>query len=233
MEVRRLAVMGALGCVIAAAWGYLLLGAGVTPQMPDMPDMTDMAWSGGHALVVFTMWAVMMAAMMLPGAASAIAARGAVFGVGYIIVWAGFGAGATVLQWGLERAGALSAAMGLRSAPLAALVVACIGIYQLTPLKSACLRYCCSEAGMSVHGVGAGIRATIARGMQHGLYCVGCCWALMMLLFVGGVMNLVWAAAVTFFVLAERMLPRHLVLVRAAGVALILFGTVARLGSAS
>jgi predicted metal-binding membrane protein len=138
--------------------------------MPDMPDMAS-AWSAGHAGLVFAMWAVMMLAMMLPGAAPAIAA----------------------------------------------LVVAGIGIYQLTPLKSACLRYCRSEAGRSVDGVGAGIRATIARGMQHGLHCVGCCWALMMLLFVGGVMNL----------------PRHLVLPRAAGVALILFGTVARLGLAS
>ncbi len=101
------------------------------------------------------------------------------------------------------------------------MVVVGVGLYQLTPLKNACLRFCRSEAGMSVNGVG-----------QHGLHCAGCCWALMML-FVGGVMNPGWVAALTVFVVAEKMLPQRLVLPRATGVALILFGTVARLGFAS
>jgi predicted metal-binding membrane protein len=235
--------MGALVCVVAAAWSYLLHGAGMATSMPAMPEMHGMedaalasaspTWSAGRAGIMLGMWAAMMMAMMLPAAATAIAARGALFALGYIAVWSAFAAGATLLQWALERAGLLAAGMELRSAPLAALVVAAIGIYQLIPLKNACLRHCRLDAAAHAGDAGAAVRANLARGMRHGLSCVGCCWALMLLLFVGGVMNVVWTAALTFFVLAERVLPRQIVLARAAGVALILFGAVARLSAAS
>lgn len=235
--------MGALVCVVAAAWSYLLHGAGMAPEMPAMPEMQGMGdaalasasppWSAGRAAITFGVWATMMVAMMLPAAATAIAARGAFFALGYIAVWSAFAAGATLLQWALEHAGALAAGMELRSATLAALVVAAIGIYQLTPLKTACLRHCRSEAAAHANDTDARFRANLARGMRHGLFCVGCCWALMLLMFVGGVMNMVWIAALTFFVLAERILPRRLALARAAGVALILFGAVVRLSAPS
>jgi predicted metal-binding membrane protein len=240
---RRFVLVGALFCVIAAAWSYLLHGAGMATEMPAMPGMQGMAevglgsasptWSTGHVGVTFGMWAVMMMAMMLPAAATAVAARGAFFALGYIAVWSAFAGGATMLQWGLERAGLLAAGMELRSTPLAALVVVAIGIYQLTPLKKACLRHCQSDAAEHADDAGAGFRANLARGMWHGLSCVGCCWALMLLLFVGGVMNMIWIAALTFFVLAERLLPRRLVFAQAAGVALVLFGAIARLSAAS
>ena len=176
-----------------------------------MPGMaaTSSAWSAGHTAAIFGMWTAMMIAMMLPGVLPVLIARGALFGLGYFSVWTGFAAGATALQWGLERAGAVSPATALNSAPLAALAIAAIGIYQLSPLKSVCLAHC---------------RAAVGSGLLHGASCVGCCGALMLLLFVGGVMNLVWVGALTLFVLAEKIVPRPLLVARAAGVALILFG---------
>ena len=203
--------------------------------MPDMPGMPGMevssAWTAGHAGIIFAMWTAMMIAMMLPGALPAIVARGGLFAAGYFGAWTIFAGGATVLQWGLEHAGALSAASALTSAPLAAVVIAGVGIYELSPLKNACLRHC--RSGTRAHESGGGLRTALVRGLRHGAYCVGCCWALMLLLFVGGVMNVVWMAALTLFVLAEKTLPRSIVLARAAGVALILFAAVARVSAAA
>ena len=203
--------------------------------MPDMPGMPGMeaapAWTAVHAGIVFLMWTAMMVAMMLPGAIPAIAARGGVFTAGYFGAWTIFAGGATLLQWGLERAGALSAASALTSAPLAAIVIAAVGIYQLGPLKSACLRRCRMEA--QPQDARESARAKLVLGMRHGALCVGCCWALMLLLFVGGVMNVVWIGALTLLVLAEKTLPRSIVLARAAGVALIVFATVAHVSAAA
>ena len=199
------------------------------PEMTGMPGMAAMpsGWDAGHAAAVFGMWAAMMIVMMLPGVLPVLVARRALFGLGYFSVWTGFAAGATALQWGLERAGAVSPATALNSAPLAALAIAAIGIYQLSPLKSACLLHCRAASTRDADAAGAGTR--MRSGLRHGVSCLGCCWALMLLLFVGGAMNLVWIGALTLFVLAEKIIPRPLLLARAAGVALIVFGTAARL----
>jgi len=213
--------------VTALAWWYLLHGAGMPPAMPGMdamPGMSAMTDGMSDPGTLFVMWSVMMVAMMLPGAAPWIAARGAPFATGYLLVWVAFGAVAALVQWQLERAGALSATMALRSAPLAALVVAAAGVYELMPLKRVYLRRCRPDdrapatptAGMTR----AGIASAVESGVRQGLFCVGCCWALMALLFVTGVMNVAWMVAITLLVAAEKLLPFRVHVV--AGAALVL-----------
>ncbi|MBV8579591.1 MAG: DUF2182 domain-containing protein [Candidatus Eremiobacteraeota bacterium] len=206
--------------------------------MPGMPmGATPPAWTLYHAGAVLVAWIAMMVAMMLPTAAPAIMRRGPVFALGYATAWAGFGIAATALQWVLERTGALSIHMSLTSAALAAAVVLAAGIYQLTPLKAACLQHCRTESDadtaaiMTVAGTstaGARIVAALAHGLRHGAHCIGCCWALMLLLFVGGAMNLVWMAALTLYLLLEKSL-RRFPTARTTGLALIVAGTLAAL----
>jgi predicted metal-binding membrane protein len=176
--------------------------------MPDLP-----------ALVL--MWIAMMAAMMLPGAVPWIAAQGTPFAAGYLAVWTIFGAGAAVVQSGLDRIGALSGAMALHGALVAALVVAAVGVYELTPLKNACLHHCRPDDRARNAELGAGMRTNLAAGIRQGLYCLGCCWALMALLFVAGVMNVVAMLALTAFIVVEKLLPARVPVARIAGVALI------------
>ena len=175
------------------------------------------------ALVV--MWAAMMMVMMLPGTALAVVARGALFAAGYALVWIGFSATAAVVQWELGRSGHLTASMALQSAVLAAVVVAAVGLYELTPFKNACLRRC-RLAERRADGARATIPATLTSGIRHGARCVGCCWALMALLFVGGVMNAGWCVAVALVVLAEKMGPARIGIARIAGVTLLIGGAV-------
>ncbi len=242
---------GGLAVVVALAWLYLFLGAGM-----DVAAMAEaagaaagggqpMAWSAGYAALVLVMWAVMMVAMMLPGAApmvllyAAIArkqrARGhpavgtGVFAAGYVLVWSGFSVAATAAQWGLEQAKLLSPAMAAGSAGFGGLVLVAAGVYQLTPLKHACLRHCRSPLHFVVHHWRPGARGALAMGLEHGLYCLGCCWVLMGLLFVGGVMNLLWIAAIAAFVLAEKVAPAGAAIARASGGLLIAAGLAAML----
>jgi predicted metal-binding membrane protein len=203
----RLLIAGAAAVV---AWWFLLRGAGMPPAMPGMREPASLA-----TLVV--MWAAMMAAMMIPGAVPGIARRGTAYGAGFVLVWVAFGAAAAVLQWELDRAGALSETMALRTVPLAALVVAAAGLYELGPLKAACLRRCRTE----LEGDGDAIPAAFAGGLREGTFCIGCCWALMALLFVAGVMNLAAMAALALLVAVEKIVPLRLHVSRIAGVALI------------
>jgi len=195
--------------------------------MQDMGGMAGMAGATSAvslgALVV--MWAVMMMVMMLPGTALAVAARGALFASGYALMWIVFSITAAAVQWELGRTGHLSASMTLQSALLAALVVAGAGVYELTPFKDVCLRRCRWNDRRS-GAAPATIPARLIAGVRHGAFCLGCCWALMALLFVGGVMNLGWSVAIALFVLVEKVAPARLRITRVAGVTLLLGGAV-------
>ncbi|RWM75943.1 MAG: DUF2182 domain-containing protein [Mesorhizobium sp.] len=219
-------------------------------DMPGM-DMSAMAaeteprvWGAANWALMIAMWWVMMVAMMSPSAAPTILlyarvhrhalAQGqiqdklaptGVFMAGYLLVWLGFSVAATALHWLLEREAFVSATlMSSQSRWLSAIVLIAAGLYQLSPLKNACLSHCRAPTAFLArhwrpHAVGA-----LRLGALHGAFCVGCCWMLMALLFVGGIMNLVWIAALAILVLVEKAFPAGQWVGRAAGIALIAWG---------
>jgi predicted metal-binding membrane protein len=231
-------VLAAIACIVAVSWIYLLAGAGM-PQM-DMGGgkvmlMPPPSWSIGYAAVIFAMWTIMMVAMMLPSAASTILrvanrAHGlsiaALFTCGYLIVWTGFSAVATMAQWGFDSAHLLSDSMAIRSEVAAGLVVVAAGLYQLSPLKRNCLQRCCASRNVLADDQNRSAAAALHAGLAYGISCLGCCWALMCLLFVVGVMNILWIAAIAVLVLAEKTLPWGLRIARVAAVGLIGWGSV-------
>lgn len=237
----RLVVISSLLAVVVLAWAYLLLGAGMDMHGMSMPMPARHAmWTPGYAAVVLAMWAVMMAAMMLPSAAPMILLYGTiarrrletghvvadtgVFSLGYLAVWTAFTLAAVGLQFALERAALLSPMMVMTSRVLAGLVMIGAGVYQWTPLKQACLRRCRSPLEFILTEWREGTRGALTIGMRHGAFCIGCCWMLMLLLFVGGVMNLAWIAGIALFVLIEKATPAGHWIGRAAGVGLIVWG---------
>jgi predicted metal-binding membrane protein len=169
------------------------------------------------------MWWIMMVAMMLPSAAPMILLfarfnrsqrdKGApyvptgVFALGYLLVWAGFSVVAVTAQWALERSGLLSGMMASTSVTLGGVLLIAAGVYQLTPLKYACLRHCRSPLFFISHHWKPGEWGALRRGLEHGAFCTGCCWFLMALLFYGGVMNLFWIMGLALFVLIEKVAP--------------------------
>jgi predicted metal-binding membrane protein len=191
---------------------------------------------------MFLMWAVMMVAMMVPSAAPMILLFAAIhrkqrergrgfapvsaFVAGYIAIWSAFSLAATLLQWGLEQAALLSPMMVGTSPMLGGGLLVVAGLYQWTPLKQACLRYCRSPIQFLSHGMRKGSGGAFVMGLEHGAYCVGCCWILMGLLFVGGVMNLLWVAAIAVFVLLEKVLPFGVLGGRVTGALLALAGLI-------
>lgn len=148
----------------------------------------------------------------------------AVFASGYVVVWTLFSAGATVAQWALDQAALLSPMMVTTSPWVGAALLISAGIYQLTPAKDACLRHCRTPVHFISDHWRSGVAGAFRMGVQHGAYCLGCCWALMGLLFFGGVMNLLWIAAITLFVLAEKVLPVPKGATRWSGFAMIAVG---------
>lgn len=212
-------------------------------------DMGDMAmappsWQPATWALIIAMWWIMMIAMMSPSAAPTIllyarvhrhaleqgrdreelAPTGA-FVVGYLLVWLGFSVGAAFLHWLLERTGTISAmTMGSQSRWLSAAILIAAGVYQLSPLKHACLAHCRTPASFLSRHWRPHASGALRLGAMHGAFCVGCCGMLMALLFVGGVMNLVWIAVLAILVLIEKLLPPGLWVGRAAGAALILWG---------
>jgi predicted metal-binding membrane protein len=126
------------------------------------------------------------------------------FALGYLTIWLGFSAGATIAQWALHRAALLSSTMAVRSPRLAGALLVAAGAYQLTPVKRSCLRHCQTPLDFLMHHWREGAVGAFQMGIRHGRYCLGCCWALMAVLFAVGVMNLVWVALLTVFILVER-----------------------------
>ena len=217
----RLVVVAGLLAIVALSWAYMSY---LAQDMGSMMIPLNQDWSAGDFGFQYGMWAVMMVAMMVPSAApmilmfSTIQRRrleqqqpyvpALVFVAGYVIVWAGFAAAATLGQWGLHQATLLSPMMKSTNAVLGGSLLLAAAIYQWTPLKYACLSHCRSPLGFIMTEWKEGTGGALHMGVKHGAYCVGCCWVLMALLFVTGVMNLVWVAIIAGFVLLEKVAPR-------------------------
>jgi predicted metal-binding membrane protein len=219
-------IAAALLAITALAWLYLIVLASRmgNEHGGSMGAMSQLQpWSPLEFLMLFIMWAVMMIGMMVPTASRAVLIYAAVarqaakrgnslpatgwFIAGYILVWTGFSLGATAFQAGLNNVGLLSPMMASASPWLVVTLLLAAGCYQLTPWKEACLKHCQSPANYLAGKFKPGISGAVALGVRHGSYCLGCCWVLMSLLFVGGVMNLIWIATITFFVLLEKLSP--------------------------
>jgi len=246
----RIIVGAALAVIAVAAWLYLLHMASAMSDMamPDMPTMPGMvmampsmhAWSWVEGSVLVVMWTVMMIAMMTPAAAPMIlmfatihrrrSAEGrpavptAIFILGYLAVWTIYSVVAALAQTGLHSAALLSPAMAAMSPLLAGGLLVAAGAFQWTPLKRACLAACRSPLSFLMTGWREGRAGAFVMGLRHGLYCLGCCWALMALLFVAGVMNLLWVAAIAVVVLVEKVVPRGDLVGRLAGVVFVAAG---------
>ena len=242
----RVVISACLVLLTALAWAYLIhldreMSAAMDygKMMADMGMAMDEPWKTTDVLLAFAMWAVMMVGMMTPSAAPVVLLfaamrRGAgtqrlplvvfVFGAGYLLVWVLFSAVAALAQWALHHAALLSPMMTTSSAWLGAAILIAAGVYQLTPFKGTCLTHCRSPLGFLMSHWRDGTAGALRMGLAHGTYCLGCCWALMGVLFVVGVMNLMWVAALAIFVLIEKVGPAGTLVARAAGVAMIVTG---------
>jgi predicted metal-binding membrane protein len=239
----RRVVTASLVLVVGLAWLYLWRDS---TAMSDM-GMAGMPMAGmlpapgiGALSLTFAMWTVMMIGMMLPSVAPVILLYGAivrrnaergtvlpavwVFTSGYVAAWAGFSLVATLLQVALEQTALVTPAIASASSGLSAAILIAAGIYQWLPLKAACLNKCRTPLGLFVTRWRTGTGGAFRMGAEHGLFCVGCCWMLMLLLFVAGVMNLVWVALIAAFVFVEKLLPAGKLTARFAGVALVVSG---------
>jgi predicted metal-binding membrane protein len=240
---QRLVIYAGLTGIILLAWGYLVYMAGSIQKTSmgmdiSMPSMQ--AWGITDTSLTFIMWVVMMVAMMTPSALPVIFMYQTIsrtrhkesdhlsstwlFLLGYLITWTGFSAVATLVQWGLHSATLLTPMMASASPLLGGALLVAAGVYQFTPLKDACLSHCRTPMGFLVAEWREGKLGTLVMGMRHGLYCVGCCWLLMTLLFVGGVMNLVWVALIAAYILVEKVVPARVWLSRISGIAAIAWG---------
>ena len=238
----RLVVLAGLAVAAALAWLYLIdmaLDMGGDMAHADGAMMQMQAWSVIDGLLMWAMWAVMMVAMMVPSAAPMILIFARVdrsqsggrpftattlFALGYVLVWAAFSVAATAMQWGLQNAALLSPMMVATSTILGGVLFIAAGVYQWTPLKYACLKHCRSPMAFIMGHWRPGRLGAFRMGLGHGAFCLGCCGFVMGLLFVGGVMNLAWVAAITVFVVAEKLMPKGEWVARAGGVAMVAAG---------
>jgi predicted metal-binding membrane protein len=246
----RFVVVGGLVAVVVIAWIWIVVGAGTgmsavaMTQMAGMPDMDMMmaraVWTPGYAALIFAMWWVMMVAMMLPGAAPMLLLFARVnrsqktqdrpyvptgiFAAGYLTAWGVFSALAAGLQWGLEQLDLLGPMMTATNYWLGGAILVAAGLWQLTPIKGVCLRHCRSPLTFLAQQWRPGRLGAFRMGLDHGAYCLGCCWFLMGLLFFGGIMNLFWIAGLAGFVLLEKTIPMGHWIARVAGVGFAAWG---------
>jgi predicted metal-binding membrane protein len=244
-RARGAVVVGLVGFA-AAAWMYVGLAA---TQMGDMSSVLAMpmtsAWTPVQSALMVTMWAVMMAAMMLPSAVPMVLAydrfdrgsgevRGgstALFVAGYVAVWTVFAVAATGLQWVLHSVALVNGMGEATQSGLAGLLLVGAGVFQFSPVKRRSLGACRTPMGFLMTSWRDGRSGALRMGLHHGTLCFRCCWALMILLFVLGVMNLVWVAALAIFVLAEKVSTRGEAISAIGGVAMIVWGVAAVLGA--
>jgi predicted metal-binding membrane protein len=241
----RAIVLVCLAALVLVAWLYLARLAGDMTRgdmrLMGMPSaaaaMETQAWGPATFGLVLAMWSVMMVGMMIPSAAPAILifARAQrqqlagespvlpslLFTLGYLLAWLAFSAVATTLQWVLAEAALLTPMMTSTSSVFGAVLFGSAGLYQLTPLKRACLTHCKSPLHFFAEHWRTGNSGALRMGVSHGTYCIGCCWFFMALLFVGGVMNLLWVATIAAFVLLEKVLPHGEWVTRASGVVMM------------
>ena len=239
-------ILASVAIITALAWLYLLQldrqMAGPAANMDAMMRMgmsMNMNWSASDVFFTFAMWAVMMVGMMGPSATpmflvfagaqarrshSSAALSAGLFGLGYLAVWTAFSGLAALLQWGLHGATLISESMVVTSARLGGAVLIAAGAYQLSPWKNKCLVHCRSPLNFLVAHWRDGKAGAFRLGASHGMYCLGCCWALMCVLFAVGIMNLIWVAALAMAVLLEKIAPKGIWIARASGVALLAYG---------
>jgi predicted metal-binding membrane protein len=243
----RIIVLAALGALAGVAWLYMIREAhamdatgichcaGLAMSGPDVKP-----WAAGAILPLFLMWAEMMVAMMIPSAAPMILTFAMInrkrreqerpfvptglFLLGYLLVWTAFSFVAALAQWALHGAALLSPTMKSSSPWLASGLLMVAGIFQWTRWKHACLNHCRSPLQFLLHDWRDGAGGALAMGMKHGAFCAGCCWMLMALLFVAGVMNMLWVAAITILVLLEKIAPQRWRLGPATGAILLAWG---------
>ena len=235
-------LVAGLVLVPLACWAWIVWMARdmYGPMTGPSAWMMTAVWDGTHLLLLCAMWTVMMIGMMLPSVSPMLllyarAARGRTDGVasgrrvyalaaGYLLVWAGFSVVATALQRGLSELLLLSPMMTLASPLASGALLAAAGVYQLTPWKRTCLDACRSPLAFITQHWRPGAGGAFHMGVEHGAYCVGCCWGLMLLLFAGGVMNLYVIAALTTIVLAEKLAPAPAQYGRVSGLLLVALG---------
>jgi predicted metal-binding membrane protein len=247
----RLGLLVAIPVVVALiSWGWL---AHMIGDMSAIPGMSSMMMSphtitSGMFFGLFVMWAVMMAAMMLPTAAPMILAYArmqardraegagwlpvAAFSLGYVIVWSGFSLAAAGFQAVLTSLAMMSPMMMKTAAPVSGAILIGAGLYQFAPLKLACLRLCQSPLSFLMTRWRSGAAGALHMGTSHGTYCVGCCWAMMAVLFAVGVMNTAWIAGLTVVVLLEKTVRSNRMVSRVIGLGLICLGAFVLLGAA-
>lgn len=237
-----------LGLVLLAviAWVYILhLNSAMSSESMDsmisdvvMPQMNQ--WDIRDVAAIAIMWSVMMIAMMLPSAAPMILIFSTVnrkrqllgnpfvptwiFLSGYLLVWIGFSLIAAGGQWSLHNLSLISPGMKIINPLISGIVLIAAGIYQFTPIKDICLKNCHSPLGFIMGSWRDGKSGALFMGLKHGKYCVGCCWAFMILLFVGGVMNLLWVSIIAIFVFIEKAIQGYHWLSKVAGVLLVVWG---------
>ena len=237
------AIVGlSLAGIAALGWLYLIVEADKMSRMDEsmaMPHM--MSWDASYLGFLFVMWSIMMVAMMVPSVTPMVMmfmtvnrkrresdrtdlVPVGVFVSGYLIAWMAFSAAAAASQWILHAAALVSPMMSSSSAILGGALLIAGGIYQWTPLKYACLIHCRTPMSFLMTSWRPGRTGALVMGLHHGSFCVGCCWVLMALLFVAGVMNVLWVAAIAAFVFIEKVAPRGDLLGRVAGVLLVAAG---------
>lgn len=234
--------------VSSLAWAWLLSGAGMAMNAFEMTrhsrlgmDMMDSpVWTINYIILMFFMWWIMMIAMMLPSAAPTILLAAALnrrskattppfgstglFTAAYLLAWAGFSIIAVVVQWWMQQNGWLNNMLVGQSWLINGLLLLAAGLWQFSPWKHACLKHCQSPVEFLTTQRQQGKSAALQMGLLHGAYCLGCCWFLMALLFVGGVMNLYWIVGLTIYVWVEKVASGGELISRLMGTLLALWG---------
>ena len=225
--------------VVSWTWIVIMARDMYGPMTGASAWMMTLDWDVRHLLLLWAMWAVMMTGMMLPSAAPLLLLYGAAarrsspqtaarqtyaLAAGYLAAWSTFSLGATALQRALASLLLLSPMMEAANSRVSAALLLIAGVYQWTPLKNACLHACQSPVGFLMGRWRSGGRGAFWMGLEHGSHCVGCCWALMLLLFAGGVMNVLVIVVLTAFVVLEKLLPVGRLGARISGAFLIAAG---------
>jgi len=244
----RWLVAAALVLVSLLAWTWLLSGAGMGMDAFEMTRHSRMSmdmmeapvWTTAYVLLMFFMWWIMMVAMMLPSATPTILLAAAInrrssesippfgptsmFVAGYLLAWAVFSAIAVAAQWWMQQNGWLNNMLVGQSSSINGSLLLSAGLWQFTPWKYACLSHCKSPVEFLSTQTRKGLYGALRTGLSHGSYCLGCCWFLMALLFVGGVMNLFWIIGLSIYVWVEKILPGGHTISRLMGGFLALWG---------
>ena len=233
--------------LVIFSWIYLFYSSLTMPAETSESIIQDMVmpqvnnWNIHDVLALFVMWSVMMMAMMLPSATPMILIFSTVnkkrfeqgngfvptwiFLSGYILVWIGFSIIATITQWLLHYFALLSSDLKLIDPVVSGIILIAAGAYQFTSIKNVCLKNCQTPLGFIMGNWRYGKRGALIMGLKHGLYCVGCCWVLMSLLFLAGIMNILWIALIAVFILIEKIVRRDRYVSYAAGFALMMLGS--------